>query len=143
MVSFCPQLLWYFNMLLLFKFIICCFKYIYSMEMTFHFERLVMGAFRILAFSAVKNSNILLLFTFLICCFKYAYSMEMTFHYERLGMGAFRIYVASSTGRNSILFHIEILKSYLTSNNAWIYINEPPLGWYTSKSFQPDVPNNF
>ena len=64
------------------------------MEMTSHFERLGMGAFRIVASLIGKNSNILL-FTFFICRFKSVYSMDMIFHSERLG--AFSI-VAYSTG---------------------------------------------
>ena len=43
-----------FNMLLLFKFLICHFKSTYSMDMAFHYESL--GAFRIIASSIGKNS---------------------------------------------------------------------------------------
>lgn len=110
------------------------------MKMTSHYERLGMGASRIVVSSIGKNSNMLLLFTFFICRFKSIYSMDMAFHSEILG--AFRI-VTSSTGKNSILFRMVIFKSHLTSNSIQAYINEPSLGWYTSKSFQPNVPNNF
>ena len=119
---------------------ICCFKFVYSMEMTSHSERLGMGTSRIVASSIRKNSNMLLLFTLLIFCFKYVYLVDMAIHSKCLG--AFRI-VASSTSKNSILFDIVIQKSHLESNNVQAYINEPPLGWYTTKSFQSDVPNNF
>ena len=87
-----------------------------------------------------NNYNMLLLFTFLIYCFRSIYLMDMTFYFEHLG--ALEI-VASSKGKNSILFHMVIFKSHLASNNAQAYINEPCLGWYTSKSFQINVPNNF
>lgn len=122
------------------SYFICCFKFVYSMKMTSHSEHLGIGASRIVLSSIGKNSSMLLLFTFFICRFKSIYSMDMDFHSEILG--AFRI-VTSSTGKNSILFHMVIFKSHLTSNSTQAYINEPPLGWYISKSFQPNVPNNF
>ena len=108
LVSFNPQLLCYSKMLLLFKIFICCFKFVYLVEMTSHSKRLGISASRIVASSIFKNFNMLLLFKFLICHFKSTYSMDMAFHYESLS--AFRI-IASSIGKNSILIHIVIFKS--------------------------------
>ena len=64
------------NMLLLFKFLICCFKFAYLMEMTFHFEGLGMDAPRIVESSTGKNSFKRLQFMFLICCFKSVHSTD-------------------------------------------------------------------